>query len=240
MLLKKIIGRKRRNISAVRKSALLPIVIGAVSIGGPGCVAPPAAQRPAAETHPSERAASQVPARNEPSDGLGDRHKTEASPSDQAMQDGPVSSNAPSHASSAHKDQDATSELPESAPGRSSDRAAAHGQARAYPDLGIELLSVRLTAANYLIDLRYRVLDAEKAATWMEREHKPYLIDEASGARFFTPSPPKVGPLRQTSRAPHAGRSYFIMFANPDGFVKRGAEITVVVGEAKLEHLTLE
>jgi len=118
--------------------------------------------------------------------------------------------------------------------------ATGFGQIRSYPELGIEVLGVRLTAANYMIDVRYRVVDSEKAIPWMNRRAKTYLVDEASGARFFSPSPPKVGPLRQTSRKPLAGRSYFMMFANPGGFVKRGAKVSVVVGEIRLEHLILE
>lgn len=106
--------------------------------------------------------------------------------------------------------------------------------------LGIEILGVRLTAAGYLIDLRYRVTDVDKALPWMNRQAKAYLIDEATGAKLYVPSPPKVGPLRQTSRRPLASRAYFMMFANPGGFVKAGAKVTVVVGDLRLENLVVE
>lgn len=105
---------------------------------------------------------------------------------------------------------------------------------------GIEILGVRLTAAGYLIDVRYRVNDCDKAMEWMDRRAKTYLVDESTGAKFYTPSPPKVGPLRQTSRQPRAGRTYFMMFANPGGFIKSGAKVSVVVGDLKLEHLLLQ
>lgn len=111
---------------------------------------------------------------------------------------------------------------------------------RAFPNLGIEVLGARQTAAGYLIDVRYRVIDAEKALRWMDRNQKSYMIDESTGAKFYTPSPPKVGPLRQTSRKPAPGRTYFMMFANPGRFIKRGAKVTVVVGDAKVEHLVVE
>jgi hypothetical protein len=91
-----------------------------------------------------------------------------------------------------------------------------------------------------MLDFRYRVLDPEKAAPLFDRAVKPYLIDEATGSTLLVPAPPKVGPLRQTTRAPTAGRIYFMMFANPGKFIQAGQKVTVVIGEFRAEHLTVE
>jgi hypothetical protein len=91
-----------------------------------------------------------------------------------------------------------------------------------------------------MLDFRYRVLDPEKALTMMDRSIKPYVIDEASGARFVIPSSPKVGPMRQTTRRPEVGRSYWMLFANPARFIKSGNLVTVVVGDIRLEHIRVE
>ncbi len=104
---------------------------------------------------------------------------------------------------------------------------------------GVRVLSIRLTANSYMLDFRYRVLDTEKASPLFTWKVKPYLIDQASGARFLVPNPPKVGSLRST-RKPEADRNYFMMFANPAQFIKKGNKVTVVIGDFKAEDLIVE
>jgi len=106
--------------------------------------------------------------------------------------------------------------------------------------LGIKVEAIRWSAEGYMLDFRYRVVDPEKALLIMDRSVKPYVIDEASGARFLIPSSPKVGPMRQTTRRPEAGRSYWLLFANPAKYIKQGNQVTVVVGDYRLEHLVVE
>lgn len=107
-------------------------------------------------------------------------------------------------------------------------------------DHGIQVMSVRTSANGNMIDFRYKVLDSDKAATLMNREHKPFLIDEATGAKLRVPSAPKIGPLRQTAQKPAVGRVYFTLFANPGKMVKPGSKVTLVVGDTRLEHLSIE
>lgn len=104
---------------------------------------------------------------------------------------------------------------------------------------GIEVKSISLSAGGFMFDFRYRVVDPEKALPLFKRSTKPVLIDEASGARFAVPAPPKVGALR-ASQAPEAGRTYFILFANPGRYVKAGSKVTLEIGECRIEHLTVE
>ena len=104
---------------------------------------------------------------------------------------------------------------------------------------GVEIIALRLSAGGYMLDFRYRVIDAEKAAPLFDRKIKPHLIDEATGAKFAVPEPPKVGALR-TTRPPQADRNYFIMFANPGRYIKKGNKVTVVIGEFKAENLVVE
>lgn len=104
---------------------------------------------------------------------------------------------------------------------------------------GIEIVSMRRTAAGYLLDFRYRVLDTEKAKPVFERKYKPVLIHEATGARFMVPAPGKVGPLRN-SNLPQEGRIYWMAFANPGKFIKPGDRVTVVIGDFRAEHLVVQ
>jgi protein SCO1/2 len=103
---------------------------------------------------------------------------------------------------------------------------------------GIRILGVRLTASGYMMDFRYYVADAAKAAPLFTRGLQPVLQDEASGSKFIVPTPPKTGPLRSTNY-PQTGRTYFMFFANPAKFVKPGRTVTVTIGEFRVEHLTV-
>lgn len=94
---------------------------------------------------------------------------------------------------------------------------------------GIRIESLRLTAAGYMLDFRYRVMDARKAKPLFERKTKPVLRDEASGAEMAVPVPPKTGALR-SSNDPKAGRRYFMFFANPGRFIAAGNRVTVTIG----------
>lgn len=116
---------------------------------------------------------------------------------------------------------------------------AASRQAAAQP-AGIEVQSLRLTAADNMLDLRYRVTDLDRAAALFDRKSPPYLVDQASGARMAIPNTPKLGLLRQVGSAKHLDRTYFMMFGNPGHIVKRGSQLTLVAGDLRLENLTVQ
>jgi hypothetical protein len=103
---------------------------------------------------------------------------------------------------------------------------------------GIEILGIRQSAAGHMLDFRYRVVDSEKAAPLFARQTKPYLIDQASGKVLAVPNMAKVGPLR-SSNPPQAGRTYWMFFGNP-GLVKAGSKVSVVIGDFKVEDLTVQ
>jgi hypothetical protein len=104
---------------------------------------------------------------------------------------------------------------------------------------GIEIVAIRESAAGYMLDFRYKVLDPAKAAPLFERKNNPYLIDEVTGAKFLVPNPPKTGPLR-TTYPPKAGRTYFMFFANPGKYIKPGSRVTVVVGDFRADGLVVQ
>jgi len=94
---------------------------------------------------------------------------------------------------------------------------------------GVEVVALRLTGADYMLDFRYKVLDTEKAAELFERANKPVLIHNSTGARLEVPRPAKTGPLRPTN-PPQVGRIYFMLFSNP-GVVHAGDEVTIEIGD---------
>lgn len=107
--------------------------------------------------------------------------------------------------------------------------------------LGIRMDGLRLSAAGYIVDFRYRVVDPARAAPLLDRKIRPYLLDEASGAQLGVPDTAKLGQLRTTGRNKVlADQDYFILFANPGRFVKAGNRMTLVMGDLRIENLSVE
>lgn len=110
----------------------------------------------------------------------------------------------------------------------------------AVEDPGIRVESLRLTAADYMIDLRFRVTDPERAAPFFSRRTELQLVDPVSGARLAVPNTPKLGRLRQVARKDMPDRSYFVLFANPGRFLKAGSQVNLVAGDTHIARLTVE
>lgn len=107
---------------------------------------------------------------------------------------------------------------------------------------GIQVEGLRLTAAGSMLDFRYRVLDAQKAAPFLNGKIQPALLDEARGARLGVPNTPKLGRIRQTSRnnVIHTDRSYFIMFGNPGKALQSGDKVALLLGQVRISDLTVQ
>jgi hypothetical protein len=121
--------------------------------------------------------------------------------------------------------------------------AAAHSdvsQADPGAPWGIRVIGVRRSAADYMLDFRYRVQDPEKAAYLMNRKLRPQLVVEKNHRKLHVPVSEKIGPLRQSPKYVKAGRNYFMFFANPGRQVIAGDKVTVVIGDFRAEHLVVE
>lgn len=104
---------------------------------------------------------------------------------------------------------------------------------------GIELVAMRSTAAGHMVDFRYRVLDAEKAAPLFKRQIKPYLIHQSSGKALGVPNTAKIGSLRN-SNTPQNGRTYWMFFGNHHKLVQKGDKVTVAIGEFRATDIEVE
>lgn len=110
-------------------------------------------------------------------------------------------------------------------------------------DLGVELVGVRLSGADFLIDVRYRVKDVGKAQALMERRVHPVLVNEATGDRYYVPQAPKLGSLRQSATAKQPvqqDKVYFMLFANPDRKLRSGEKVTLHAGESTVKGLLVQ
>ena len=103
---------------------------------------------------------------------------------------------------------------------------------------GVQIVSLRQTAAGQMLDFRYRVVNAEKAAPLFDRKYQPYLFDKVSGKSLAVPNMAKIGALRSSSM-PQTGRTYWMFFGNP-GVVKPGGKVSVVIGDFRAEDLLVQ
>jgi hypothetical protein len=104
---------------------------------------------------------------------------------------------------------------------------------------GVQVVGIRLTASDWMIEFKYRVTDPVKATALLGRQAKPYLTDRPSGAKLAVPAMENVGELRQAAD-PDKGRDYFILFGNANKLVHRGNLVDVEVGAFRAEGLTVE
>ncbi len=105
---------------------------------------------------------------------------------------------------------------------------------------GVDNFRVRLTSAGYMLDVRYRVIDKTKAKPLFSRKLRPFAIEEASGVKYGVPASPKLGFLRQAPQFVKQNKEYFLMLANPGKRLKSGDKLTLVIGDFRIEHLTVE
>jgi hypothetical protein len=106
---------------------------------------------------------------------------------------------------------------------------------------GIEVIGIKHAMTGYMLDFRFRVLDLNKALPLFDPRHHAYVETERSHIKLPVPIAEKIGSLRPTNRGQNikAGKTYYILFANPDSHVKPNEKVSVVIGDFKVEHLTV-
>ena len=105
---------------------------------------------------------------------------------------------------------------------------------------GIQIQAVRLSAADHMVGIHYRITDAEQAAQLIRRGAKICLVDMATGYKFATPLAEKIGSLGDVILGPGAGKTFFVFFANSSGLLKRGAKVRIVMGDYQSDPLVVE
>jgi len=86
-----------------------------------------------------------------------------------------------------------------------------------------------------LIDLRYQVFDPDKANALHNKRTPPALVEEQTGLvvnRLLMNHAVHKGPLK-------AGVTYYLVFNNPGNLVRRGSMVTVLLGNAEVQHVVV-
>ncbi|TFB92429.1 hypothetical protein [Cryobacterium sp. HLT2-28] len=104
----------------------------------------------------------------------------------------------------------------------------AEGMAARY---GIDVNLIGVTAAGGLIEFRYQVVDPDKADRMMnDTTLLPIVVVEESGATMVISRP-------HHAAEPQLGGTYFFLFANAHNAIHAGSQVTLVMGDARLEHI---
>ena len=100
---------------------------------------------------------------------------------------------------------------------------------------GVRLVRVAVTAGGGLLDLRYQVVDPSKAVAVHEARTPPAIIDERTGLvlnRLL------MGHAHHGVLKPAV--TYYLIFENTGNWVRRGSEVTVLLGDAQVEHVVVK
>ena len=100
---------------------------------------------------------------------------------------------------------------------------------------GVRLVRVAVTGGGGLLDLRYQVVDPNKAVAVHESQTPPAIIDERTGLvlnRLL------MGHAHHGELKPAV--SYYLVFENTGNWVRRGSKVTVLLGDAQVEHVVVK
>jgi hypothetical protein len=104
---------------------------------------------------------------------------------------------------------------------------------------GVDSLGVKSVESGEVIRFTYHVLDGDKAKALNDKKAEPFLIDPRARVKLVVPSLENVGQLRQ-SGTPEAGKSYWMAFSNKGRLVKRGDQVSVVIGQFRADGLVVQ
>jgi len=100
---------------------------------------------------------------------------------------------------------------------------------------GLRVTLVAVTASGGIVDIRFKVLDADKAqGTLQDDKNMPILNVEGS---TITPM------MRDTAiqdQDLEVGKVYYILYSNPRGMVKPGTPVSVAIGDLVLEPIVAQ
>lgn len=100
---------------------------------------------------------------------------------------------------------------------------------------GIQLVRITISGGGGILDLRYRVLDPDKAVIVHDKNKPPTIISESTGRSASQPWMPHHG-----GGEPKFAVTYYELIYNPEGVIKRGDRVTLVIGDAHLAHVIVQ
>ena len=99
---------------------------------------------------------------------------------------------------------------------------------------GVRIRRVALTGGGGLLDLRFQVVDPDRAHSMHDEATPPALVDEHTGLVL---SHLLMGHAHGDAFKPAV--TYYLVFENTGDWVRRGGKVTVLLGNAQVEHVVV-
>jgi len=100
---------------------------------------------------------------------------------------------------------------------------------------GVRLKQVSVTGGGGLLDVRFQVVDPDKAVAVHDAETPPAIIDEATGLVI---NQMLMDHRRSGTLKPAV--TYYMVFENTANWVHRGSKVSVLLGDALVEHVVVK
>ena len=98
---------------------------------------------------------------------------------------------------------------------------------------GVQLVRVAVTGGGGIVDLRYRVIDADRSAVVHDRARLPALLDQETGEVIGEPF---MG-MWHHHEFVKPGVTYYQLFVNREGLIRPGDDVAVRLGGATLRDV---
>lgn len=103
------------------------------------------------------------------------------------------------------------------------------------PDrLGVRLVRVSVSGGGGLIDLRYQVVNPDQALAIHDDAQPPAVVDERSG---LVVSDLFMGHAHKGDLKPAV--TYYLVFNDPGGWIRRGDQVSVLLADVEVAHVTV-
>jgi hypothetical protein len=99
---------------------------------------------------------------------------------------------------------------------------------------GVEITRVAVTGDGGLVDLRFAVVDPDLANALHEEGTPPAVVDEKTGLVVHD-----LLMNHSHTGAYKAGVTYYLVFNNPGNWIHRGSRVSVLLGNAQVEHVVV-
>jgi hypothetical protein len=100
---------------------------------------------------------------------------------------------------------------------------------------GVKIVYVAVTGGGGLLDVRFQVVDPDKAASLHDAAKPPALVDESTGVvvNSLLMGHSHTGVFK-------TGVTYYLVFENPGNLVQRGGRVSVLLGDAQVQHVPVQ
>lgn len=99
---------------------------------------------------------------------------------------------------------------------------------------GVRITQVAVTGGGGLVDLRFTVVDPELANSLHDEGTPPAVVDEKTGLVVH-----ELLMNHAHTGAYKTGVTYYLVFENPGNWIHRGGRVSVLLGNAQVEHVAV-